>query len=67
MAYTQQDLDNIEKAIANGVLSVRHSDGKQVTYRSMDELKEVRALIKKSLNQTKRRKTFVGHTSKGYR
>lgn len=67
MAHTQQDLDNIEKAIANGVLSVRHSDGKQVTYRSMAELKESRDMIKKSLSKVKRPRSFVANTSKGYR
>lgn len=65
MAYTQTDLDSIEQAIAKGYLTVRHSDGKQVTYRSISELKEARDLIKKSLSTTPRRRAFRARTSKG--
>ncbi len=38
MAYAQTDLDRIDVAIASGTLTVRFSDGGQVTYRSMSEL-----------------------------
>lgn len=65
MAYTQTDLDSIEKAIAKGYLTVRHSDGKAVTYRSIAELKEARDLIKKSISTAKRPRAFVARTSKG--
>lgn len=44
MALTQTDLDSINAAIASGELSIRSSDGKQVTYRSMDDLLKARAL-----------------------
>ena len=37
MAWTQQQLDAIEGAIASGELTVRFGD-RTVTYRSMDEL-----------------------------
>ena len=68
MAWTQTDLDNIEKAIAKGYLTVRHSDGKTITYRSMSELKEARDIISKELSAQsgkRRPRAFVARTSKG--
>lgn len=46
MALTQTDLDAINTAIASGELTVRTSNGSQVTYRSMDELVKARELAK---------------------
>lgn len=37
MAYTQAQIDALKKAIASGVLTVRHGD-EQVTYRSLAEM-----------------------------
>lgn len=48
MAWTQTDLDKIEAAIKDGVLSVKYSD-KTVQYRSLDEMLKIRDLIKKEL------------------
>ena len=45
MALTQTDLDAINAAIASGELTVQHSDGRRITYRSIEELKEARSLI----------------------
>ncbi len=45
MALTQTDLDSIDRAIASGELSIRASNGTQVTYRSMDELMKARAAV----------------------
>ncbi len=45
MAFTQTDLDQINAAIASGELSIRTSDGKQVTYRSIDELIKARDAV----------------------
>lgn len=45
MALTQTDLDSINAAIASGELSIRSSDGKQVTYRSIDELMKARDAV----------------------
>lgn len=42
MAFTQTDLDALDRAIASGELSIRDSDGRQVTYRSTDELLKAR-------------------------
>ncbi len=44
MAWTQTDLDALNKAIANGVMSVRYAD-RSVQYRSLDEMLKVRALM----------------------
>ncbi|WP_321914810.1 phage head-tail joining protein [Paraburkholderia sp. J11-2] len=44
MAFTQQDLDNIDRAIATGELEVRY-DGKEVKFRSIDDLKKARDLV----------------------
>lgn len=65
MAYTQADLEKVEKAIAKGALTVRDSDGKSITYRSMDELKSARDIIKKALSTVKRPRSFIARTSKG--
>lgn len=48
MAWTQTQLDALETAIAEGVLTVRYQD-KQVTYRSLDEMIRVRNLMRESL------------------
>lgn len=51
MAYTQDDLDRIKKAIANGTQSVE-IDGKKVVYRTLAEMKEARAEIEGELSQS---------------
>lgn len=44
MAFTQTDLDAIDAAIASGELTVK-SNGREVTYRSMDDLLKARSTI----------------------
>jgi hypothetical protein len=67
VAWTQQQLEAIEAAIASGELTVRFGD-RTVTYRSMDELLQARAVIKESISATagtsKDRFSFA-QTSKG--
>jgi hypothetical protein len=65
MAYTQSDLDGLEKAIAKGILTVRGSDGRSVTYRTMNELKDAHSIVSKSLNKNKRPRGFIMRTNKG--
>ncbi len=48
MAFTQTDLDAVDRAIASGELTVRTGD-RMVTYRSMAELKEARSTIVSAL------------------
>jgi len=64
MAYTQSDLDNLDKAIANGITRVKINN-KEITYRSLDEMKQIRAEIRKELGVTKRRPPYVMRTTKG--
>lgn len=51
MAFTNQDLINIEKSIASGELRVKLGD-KEVTYKSTAELIQVRSMIMKELQPT---------------
>lgn len=44
MAFTSTDLDNLDRAIKNGALTVE-IDGSRIQYRSMDELMKARAFI----------------------
>jgi hypothetical protein len=44
MAYTQQQLNDLDAAIAEGVLVVQ-SNGRRVEYRSLDEMIRTRNLI----------------------
>lgn len=48
-AFSQADLDRIKRAIASGAMVVRYDDGRQVTYRSMEELTQARAAIEREL------------------
>jgi len=50
MAFTQTDLDSINAAITAGELRVRGSDGREVLYRSVDELLKARELVKAELD-----------------
>lgn len=50
MAWTQTDLDRIDRVIAAGELTVRFADGKMVTYRSMADLQRAKAAIKAEID-----------------
>lgn len=45
MAFTTTDLAAVDAAIASGELTIRATDGRTVTYRSMDELLKARAVM----------------------
>jgi hypothetical protein len=49
MAFTTTDLDAINAAIASGELTVRHN-GREVTYRSLDDLMKAKRTIESELN-----------------
>lgn len=51
MAFTASDLQDIDRAIASGEMTVRSADGRQVTYRTMAELMQARAVIAAALAQ----------------
>lgn len=48
MAFSQAQLDAIEEGIASGSTTVSY-EGKSVSYRSLDEMLRVRAIIMRAL------------------
>lgn len=48
MAYSESQLDNLEKAIAQGALSVRFNE-RQITYHSIDEMIKLRDAMRMEL------------------
>ena len=48
MAWTQSDLDELEKSIKAGTLRVRFAD-REVIYRTLEEMLKIRDLIKREL------------------
>jgi hypothetical protein len=51
MAYTQQQLDDLEAAIAEGVSSVS-SNGRQVSYRNLNDMMKLRDAMREELGIT---------------
>jgi len=45
MAFTQTDIDALKKAIGTGALRVQFAD-REVTYRSLKEMREVLAMMR---------------------
>lgn len=48
MAFTQDKLNALEDAIAEGTLEVKYRD-RTITYRSLNEMLKIRDLIRKNL------------------
>lgn len=65
MAFSQAQLDAIEEAIAAGSTSVSY-EGKSVTYRSLDDMLRVRAIIRNALGLTSPTSTVLVEHSRGY-
>lgn len=65
-AYTQSDLDNVRKAIAKGVTRVRIGD-EELTYRDLEELKQIEAIIARDLGVSKSKRINYPQTSTGWR
>jgi hypothetical protein len=67
--YTTNDLAKIRQALINGVQRVRFTGGpdagREVTYRTLDELKAIESLIVSSLLSTPRPKQLYPVASKG--
>lgn len=49
MAFLQSDLDALDRAIALGAYSVRYADGREVKYRSLPEMNQLREKMKREL------------------
>lgn len=41
MAYTPQHIATLKEALASGALKVRFADGRETTFRSLKEMKEI--------------------------
>jgi len=65
MSYTQNDLDNIRSVIAQGLRSVVFEDGRQVHFRTLDDLLRLQHEITKELDQKPRRRVYTVHTNRG--
>lgn len=52
MAWTQDDLDALDAALALGAKEVRYADGRQVVYRSVSEMMGIRESIKNAITGT---------------
>ena len=66
MAFSQAQLDAIEAGIAAGTTSVSY-EGRSVTYRSLDEMLRVRAIIRNALGLTGKPVTVLAEHSRGFR
>ena len=68
MAYTATQLAALEAALASGVLNVRYSDGKSVTYQSVNDLKTAIAEVKGGINaaSTTRVRQIRMYSDKGF-
>lgn len=59
MAFTQSQLDALDTALSDGVLSYRHN-GRQVTHHSKDDMLKVRALMVAEIAAANRRGRPMG-------
>lgn len=61
MAYTQQQVEALEAAIAEGVLTVRDANGQVTTYQNLDAMTRLRSQMIAELTTTagtSRKRTF---------
>lgn len=61
--YTNQQLADLRAAIAEGVMKVRFSDGREMTYRSLDEMRAIERDMAAELEvgQWKPRRIYAAH------
>ena len=61
--YTAQQLADLRAAIAEGVMKVRFSDGREMTYRSLAEMRAIERDMAAELEtgQWKPRRIYVAH------
>lgn len=64
MAWSQDDLDKLEAAIATGARRVRYKDG-EIEYNSPEQMQSTRKLMRKELGLTTKRKRRAPSFSKG--
>ena len=66
MAYTQTDIDNLKAAVNSGALRVRHSDGREVTYRSIDEIRQLLAVMQSDVGSATQIRQVFAVTESGW-
>lgn len=61
--YSTQQLADLRAAIAEGVLKVRFSDGRELSYRSLDEMRRIEREMAAELEpgQGMPRRIYVAH------
>lgn len=59
MAYSQAQIDSLQSAIASGRLRVEYPNG-SVTYRSLDEMKEILRDMERSVSGTPATPNTIG-------
>ena len=61
--YTQQQLNDLRQSIAEGVLRVKFSDGRELQYRSLDEMRAIERDMAAELEtgQWKPRRIYAAH------
>ena len=64
MAYTTEDVEKLEAALASGAKEVEYND-RTVKYRSVKELKEAIQVVKKELGLVKRGGRVLCNPKKG--
>jgi len=65
MAFTQAQLDALEKAIAEGVNKVKY-ENKEVEYRSLEEMLKLRDLMLSALGLKPKSQRLYAKFSKGF-
>jgi hypothetical protein len=64
MAFTQAQIDALQAAIAQGVLTVQFAD-RTVTYRSLREMRDTLAMMEADVATTSRPRAYGAWSSKG--
>ena len=62
MAWTQEDIDRLKAALATGALKVRYGSGfdeREVTYRSLAEMREALAMMEAEIAGTSRPRVVI--------
>lgn len=59
MAWTSQDIAALEQAIGTGALKARMSNGEEITYRSLAEMRETLALMRANVAGTTTGQMYV--------
>lgn len=62
MAFQQTDIDTLKASIATGATRVRYPDGREIQYRSLDEMQRILRMAEAEVAATSGR-TLSGRTS----